>query len=66
MFLKLGALVFVMSIPVPLILPIIPLFLEFGSISNSGAAWQAAQPNPPPVRFPVASKTGGARNRFFP
>ena len=33
-----GALVLVMSIPVPFNTPIIPLFFVLGSISNSGAA----------------------------
>jgi hypothetical protein len=35
---KEGALVLVISIPVPFKTPIIPLFLVLGSISNSGAA----------------------------
>ena len=52
--------------PVPEILPIIPLFLEFGSISNSGALWQPAQPSPPAILTPVALKLGGVKKRFFP
>ena len=44
----------------------IPLFREFGSISNSGALWQLLQPTPPAIRFPFKSKTGLPRNNVFP
>lgn len=37
-----------------------------GSISNSGALWQPAQPNPPEVRTPLVLKTGGVKNKFLP
>ena len=63
---KEGDLVLVISIPVPFKTPMIPLFRLLGSISNSGAAWQTAQPTPPAVLLPVASKTGAVRNKFFP
>ena len=44
----------------------IPLFKVFGSISNSGALWQPAQPNPPEVRTPLVLKTGDDKNKFLP
>ena len=64
--LKDGARVLVISIPVPFKTPMMPLFLVLGSISNSGAAWQAAQPTPPAVLLPEASKTGAVKNKFLP
>jgi len=61
-----GALVTVSSVPEALSIPINPLFKVFGSISNSGAVWQPAQPTPPAVLTPEPSKVGGAKNSCLP
>lgn len=65
-FLRDGAFVLVTSIPVPAMVPIIPLFFEFGSMSNSGALWHPAQPKPPPVLYPLTLNVGGVKKRFLP
>ena len=65
--LKLGALVFVISNPFALFaIPMMPLFNVFGSISNSGALWQALHPKPPVVLNPAPLNTGAVIKRFLP
>ena len=65
--LKVPALVLVISIPLALFaIPIIPLFKVFGSISNSGALWQALHPKPPVVLIPAALNTGAVVKSVLP
>ena len=65
--LKLGALVLVISNPFALFaIPMIPLFSVFGSISNSGALWQALHPKPPVVHNPATLNTGAVKKSCLP